>query len=373
MSRIRVSVIPNHPSGLNNQIFNRDFPLNTAWKGNTHWMDSNITLYESCINNNIQIATCDLLPPHQADVVLQFDLPQSYSEILELNQTAPKSKLIVFLLESPFVPYWFNKASHELFDLVLTYNHKLVDYKKYHPIFIPIANPPLQLAPINWNDRKKCVVLHSNLYFGIKSSRTPFHYLADVQSWYAKGWKFSWQDVLKMETSRLYEKRRQFVRNFYSKYPQSLDVYGKGWEGKSDGWFYKFFPDRPCPIKTSVFQGEKLELFKNYRFVLAFENYQGNEGYIAEKIFDSFYAGAVPIYLGDERISSFVDDRCFIDARKFKSLDQLIDFVEHCDENTWKSMRNHIDQYIRSEQISVFQPQNFAQTMINAIQYVVNL
>ena len=372
-SNISVSVIPNHPIGLNNQIFKRNFPLATSWRGNTHWMDSNIELYNLCTKNNIKIATCDLLPPDQADVVLKFDLPQTYNEILDIKQSAPNSKLILLLQESPFLPYWFNKENHNLFNLILTYNHKLIDGSRYQHVCLPIANPPTQILPRNWESRKRCVVLQSNIYSGIKASRTPFHYLKKIYFFRSKGWKFSWRDVIKTEQSLLYEHRRRFVQFFHQKYPQSIDVYGRGWEGKSDGWFYKLFPDRPYPIETSIFQGEKLDLFQKYRFVLAFENYQGDEGYISEKLFDAFYAGAVPIYLGDLQISSYVDDRCFIDARKFKSLRHLIDFIENCDKNSWQSIRKNIDQYIFSDKIKRFLPQAFAYAVINAVNYVVSL
>jgi hypothetical protein len=369
---IKVSVIPNHPSGLNNQIFNRNYPLNTAWQGNTHWMDSNIALYEECIKHNIHISTKDLLPPEQADVVLHFDLPQGYNNLLALKNSAPKAKLILFLQESPFLPYWFNKENHSLFDLVLTYNQTLVDNKKYHKIFLPISYTPSILAPNNWQDRKKCIVLQSNIYTGVKASRTPLHYLARLHFFYSQGWKFSWKDVLSTDRNLLYEQRRRFVKKFYTKYVNSLDVYGRGWEGKSDGWFYKIFPDRPYPANSSVYQGEKLELLQKYRFVLAFENYKGDEGYISEKIFDALYAGAIPIYLGDKKIDSWVDPRCFVDARKFKSLDSLVDFIHECDECTWNTMRYYADQYIMSEKIKLFLPYNYTTTIFKAINYVLS-
>lgn len=368
----KVSVIPNHPSGLKNQIFQRSYLLNSPWGGNTHWMDGNITLYKTCLDNGIQIATQDIIPPESADVLLHLDLPDSYLDLLKLRNSAPKTKFILLLQESPFCPYWFNQESHNLFDLILTYNDRLVDGNRYHKMFLHISNPPSELPAVDWLDRRECVVLQTNVYSGIKSSRTPIHYLKRILDWRSKGWKFSWKDVFIMENNMLYQSRRDFVRTFNRYYPNTLDVYGRGWEGKSDGWVYKIFPDPPYVINPSPYKGEKLDLLKKYRFVLAFENYKGNEGYISEKIFDALYAGAIPIYLGDEKIDSWVDSKCFVDARKFKSLDCLVKFIHECDEKTWNTMRYYADQFIMSEQIKPFLPYNYTNKILEAINHVLN-
>ena len=59
------------------------------------------------------------------------------------------------------------------------------------------------------------------------------------------------------------------------------------------------------------------ELYKDYRFVVAFEN-DFYEGYVTEKLVIALASGAVPIYFGDgEAAARVFDKRTYIDAREF--------------------------------------------------------
>ncbi len=51
-------------------------------------------------------------------------------------------------------------------------------------------------------------------------------------------------------------------------------------------------------------QSCKLQRFRKYKFVVAFENTttRGSEGYVTEKITDAMMAGCIPIYCGDSRV-----------------------------------------------------------------------
>lgn len=59
------------------------------------------------------------------------------------------------------------------------------------------------------------------------------------------------------------------------------------------------------------------EVYKEYRFVLAFEN-EFEEGYVTETLAAALAAGAVPIYYGDADAAARVfDRRTFVDVREF--------------------------------------------------------
>ena len=41
------------------------------------------------------------------------------------------------------------------------------------------------------------------------------------------------------------------------------------------------------------------------------------ERWITEKIFDCFYAGTIPVYLGAPDVARWLPPECFIDMRRF--------------------------------------------------------
>ena len=75
----------------------------------------------------------------------------------------------------------------------------------------------------------------------------------------------------------------------------------------------------------SIYKGacrSKYEVLCQYDFALCFEN-MAMQGYITEKIFDCFYAGTIPLYLGATDISDLVLPDSYIDCREFPSWDAL--------------------------------------------------
>ncbi len=58
---------------------------------------------------------------------------------------------------------------------------------------------------------------------------------------------------------------------------------------------------------------DKTAFLQQYKFHLAVENVS-YEGYMTEKIMDAFFAGTVPIYWGDCRVSEVIDPESFIDC-----------------------------------------------------------
>ncbi len=358
---MRVSIFPNNNLVLNNRLFDRNLLSESQWQGNSHWMDTNIKWKEDAEKKCILLNTYDILPPNEADVVIHIDLPKTVDEILERKKSAPDKRHILILLESPLLPYWFNKKNHQLFDYILTYNDTLVDNIKYFKIFPQISNPPQLLPPANWENRKQCVLLNTNYYRGILVAKSPFHYIKSFFDYKKNGWEFSLFKALYNEGKFLYRKRRKLARLGLES--NIIDVYGKGWQGHKHSWYYRFFPDKPYFGNKGLFSGEKLELFQNYRFVITFENYRSDIGYISEKIFDAMYAGAIPVYLGDNRIQNFIPSDCYIDASQFKTNQELIDFIVKFPQEKWEQYRCNIDQFIKSESIEPFLPKSYARAI----------
>jgi hypothetical protein len=55
----------------------------------------------------------------------------------------------------------------------------------------------------------------------------------------------------------------------------------------------------------------KIEFLSSYKFSIAMENSDG-DGYLSEKIIDSFVSGTIPIYYGDYMIDEYINPKTYI-------------------------------------------------------------
>lgn len=74
----------------------------------------------------------------------------------------------------------------------------------------------------------------------------------------------------------------------------------------------------------------KYEFQKKYKFSLAFENVSAR-GYCTEKILESFAAGTIPIYYGDETVSQDFNPKAFINCHDYDSIDAVIEEIRRLD------------------------------------------
>lgn len=88
-----------------------------------------------------------------------------------------------------------------------------------------------------------------------------------------------------------------------------------------------------CQLKEDHGHSSKMELYKRYKFVIAFENSCALD-YVTEKFFDPLLAGAVPIYLGAPNIEEYLPGKdCYINVRDFKSPKDLAEHLKACCED----------------------------------------
>lgn len=361
--RLRVAVVPNHELGLNNRLFAKNFV------SNTQWMAANLEWRRVFHENGIELLTHDLLPMDQADVVICIDLPEKRSRVADIRRLATEKKLILYLLESPFKkPYFFLPENHTEFDKVVTYNPHLCTSDRYKRFYVSVDLE--KMSPLNrcgYSQRRNAVIVNTNYYTGIRSYPRPWNFLAYYRKLWRDGWEFGFNDILKSERCLQYMERQRVARAA-ERFPKGiLEIYGAGWDGRKGGWYYRFFPDRPYRDALGPFQGSNLEIMAKYRFVIAFENYVSDEGYISEKFFDPILAGAVPIYCGDKNILNLVDGKCFVDARQFKNHIALLEFARDCPEVEWETMRQAGRNFLKSTRAEVFRPKHFANVMLEAV------
>ena len=75
---------------------------------------------------------------------------------------------------------------------------------------------------------------------------------------------------------------------------------------------------------------DKIKFLSDYKFSIAMENSEG-DGYISEKIVDSFRAGTIPIYYGDYFIEEFFNPKTYILIKGEKDFNEKIEYIKKID------------------------------------------
>ena len=85
----------------------------------------------------------------------------------------------------------------------------------------------------------------------------------------------------------------------------------------------------------------KIKFLSNYKFSIAMENSKG-DGYMSEKIVDSFMAGTIPIYYGGYMIDEFINPKTYILINGEKDIKDKIEYIKKIDQNDdlYKSIMN---------------------------------
>jgi hypothetical protein len=149
----------------------------------------------------------------------------------------------------------------------------------------------------------------------------------------------------------LYSKRIEAIAEL-SKY-EAVDLFGRGWNKlltRCSLWL-PYILNRSALMK--VFKGasdSKYQTLSNYCFSLCFEN-MVMDGYLTEKIFDCFYTGTIPIYLGAPDILDYIPESAFIDCRKFDSWKQMLDYVLSMKDKEITDMRNAGKKFMESNEV----------------------
>jgi hypothetical protein len=130
-----------------------------------------------------------------------------------------------------------------------------------------------------------------------------------------------------------------------------VDLYGRGWD---QWWSHRsMWPPYWWNYRAlmSIYQGScesKYQVLSRYRFSLCFEN-MAMQGYVTEKIFDCFYAGAIPLYLGAKDISSLIPEAAYVDCRRFSSWEEMGDKVMSLSDKEVADMREAGRAFIQSD------------------------
>ena len=148
----------------------------------------------------------------------------------------------------------------------------------------------------------------------------------------------------------LYSEREKAVTFFETYYPEDFDFYGTGWEEGVHS-SYRGRADK------------KSETYHKYKFAICFENMKNINGYVTEKLFDCLTSGVVPVYWGAENIDSYVPKECFVDYRKFSSLEELANYLFNVTEEEYQEYLFSAKKFLHSDMPKRFSGEEYARNI----------
>jgi hypothetical protein len=321
-----------------NLIFDKN--LNESkFEGRTY---RHIKLKEVFEDHKIDLSTQEINKIDESDIVIYLEMPKK----LPKKEDIFKSFLIFF--EPPSIsPKNFNKNLHKYFNKIFTWDDDLVDNKLYFKINLSFNLSTNHSKNISFIDRKSFCMIAAN--------------------------KFS------THQNEAYTLRKQVI-NWFSKNNKDLDLYGYDWnkilfKRYPLTFFNRFniFPQFVVKKLTSysrLYKGKlnsKFDVLGEYKFCFCFENITGINGYISEKIFDCFFSNTIPIYIGAENITDYIPKNAFIDFRDFRSINDLYQYLESMDEDTYYLYHKNINSYLTSKKAELFDARYNAELIVNQI------
>ena len=242
--------------------------------------------------------------------------------LLRAVKKLPREQIILQINEPPSVrPKSYVRKYHEFFGTVLTWNDDYVNNRKYKKFFIPqYWNGKMLRTP--YSEKKDFVMICGN--------KTSNH------------------------KNELYTQRREIIDYFEDK--TGFDLYGFGWSG----------------LGLRNYKGtvaKKLETLSGYKFCFCYENIKNVSGYITEKIFDCFFAGCVPIYMGADNVELYIPSGCFVNANKFNSLSEVHEFLNCMPQEEYETYLFSIESFLESNEFSdTFSVESYIKTMISTME-----
>lgn len=291
---------------LQNKIFDKKINETKFDLRNSRW----IYLKEELKKKGFNINTYDIISPQSADIVL----------VTDFIKNIPKHKnLQLILIEPPSViKKIYNSNYIKKFNKIFTWDDSLVDDEKFYKYF--------------FSYNKFFFELDEKLFF-----RKQFVMMASN--------KFSYHK------DELYSKRLEIIDWFEKNDEYDFDLYGFGWEKI----VFKNKILRPLnkfsfKNKLNNYKGKsinKILTLKSYKFNFCLENINNIQGYITEKIFDSFFSGTIPIYDGASNINKFIDEAIIINLKDFQNINEVVKYTTNLTKNQYMDKVEKIDEFLK--------------------------
>ena len=269
----------------------------------------------------------------EADYYLFLDPPNLDTPAVRRAFETGKPR-ILWQIETPTVrPDLWNPALHARYRRVMTWAPELCRFGKYR--FSPLMVNVPDTFTLNHGGKLACMVNSAKRIIPTDEA---------------------------FAGNELYTFRLNTVMWFDQTHPADFDLWGRGWGNTNFG-------------ELSVYRGEtesKILTMSNYRFAIVTENCRLN-GWVTEKLFDAWRAGCIPVYLGAPDITTYVHPGTFVDASRFKSFEEMYDYISNMTPGEIEMYASRINIYLRDMQSENFRPWRAAERirrLINEITYM---
>ena len=312
-------------------------------------LDHVLLLKQNLFNKKIDIATWDINTPQVSDLILVENI--FHRKPLEFFLKLKKLGKPMILIASESLAVLKENSNSEilsLFDHVFTYDDNFLQNEpstrasKFNYTF----DFPEEINVNDFSRNKLLCLIQSN-----KRSSHPHE---------------------------LYSERVRIVRWFEKYHPSKFSLYGQNWDKPEKAmvpWVrrkilhhgpWKRIFAKPFRSYKGLVES-KHEVYQKFKFSLCFENVADISGYITEKIFDSMLAGNVPVYRGADNISDYIPPDCFIDYRKFDSIDDLYQLLTNFTMEDYLKFIYAVNTFINSDKSSRFRHEFYVGSVSNVI------
>lgn len=287
------------------------------WGGNLeHYAEWPKDFFEKTFKEFDVIPVSSLKNLKDFEYVITEEVPLDNQELAYLSNY-PCNKVLLFIYETPIVcPRDHNPDYHIYYSKIFTWNDDFIDNKKYFKITAPWGAYWYDIPDLPKFEDRKLAVFVGNIKYFIS------HPLAQY-----------------FERARLidfFEQNHINEFHFYGGVVQERAHY-KNYKGTILGNWSK---DGLIP---------KIQVIKNYKFDFCYENVTGVNGFFSERIFQSFSAGCIPIYLGINNIEKYIPRNCFIAKTDFKNYEDLYDFMKNMSKETYGQYRENMRRFLASQ------------------------
>lgn len=305
-------------------------------------------------------------PPDRVIALWDFG---SLARLPKALKKAAEGRIVAWSLESPLVAH---RGYHRLPTIAREARH-VVGYPgvkdlmddgtaTFHAVGWPNSVRSIA-ADASWEDRDLLVMINSN---------KRLHQWREGFSWRMPS--ASARLIASSLIARSYAARRKWrVPDLYNERLRAISelgedprfsLFGVGWSVPLPGW-----SSHLRGAVAAAFRGEvrdKDDCLRRFRFALCIEN-TAFPGYISEKIFDAFFAGTIPVYLGAPDIEQYVPAEAFIDMRRFSGYETLVSYLESLGSQDSKHYRETAQAFLRSRRYRMFSAERFISTGIKTI------
>ena len=315
---------------------NKLFDLSNKFLNRDDCLKSFYLLREELKHFDYDLCTHDIHNVDDSELIIFNEMPKDLSLIRE-------GKSILLIFESDIIrPDNWNLNYHKKFSKIFTWNDDFVDNDKY---FKMNFSNEFKFTKPNGKRSKLATLISGN--------KTSSH------------------------GKELYSERVKTIKWFEENQDKDFDYYGFGWDKYIFGsqtfgkildklGLYKVIPAR----KSKCYKGivdSKHQTLQKYTFNICYENGKDITGYITEKVFDAFFAGCIPVYWGPDNIFEHIDESCIIDRRRFKSHQELYDFLMSMKNDEILNYQQNIYDFLNSKKGKCFDNSYFAKHIADKI------